>query len=79
MKLDRVNKLVILSNILAGCLLPGIATAQSSVTLYGVIDEGIDYVNNSGGQHLWRMRDGTYDGMYGSRWGLKEAKIWAAD
>lgn len=71
MKLDRVNKLVILSNILAGCLLPGIATAQSSVTLYGVIDEGIDYVNNSGGQHLWRMRDGTYDGMYGSRWGLK--------
>ncbi|OXJ06614.1 porin [Burkholderia sp. AU6039] len=49
---------------------PG-AHAQSSVTLYGVIDEGIDYVSNSGGHSLWRMRDGTYDGVYGSRWGLK--------
>ncbi|WP_051156847.1 porin [Paraburkholderia phenoliruptrix] len=48
-----------------------VAHAQSSVTLYGVIDEGIDYVNNSGGHTLWRMRDGTYDGMFGSRWGLR--------
>nr|WP_061151148.1 porin [Caballeronia arvi] len=54
-----------------GALLAANAHAQSSVTLYGVIDEGIDYVNNSGGHSLWRMRDGTYDGVYGSRWGLK--------
>ncbi|CAN7784228.1 porin [Caballeronia sp. LjRoot34] len=47
------------------------AHAQSSVTLYGVIDTGIDYVNNSGGSSLVRMRDGTYDGIYGSRWGLR--------
>jgi len=47
------------------------ANAQSSVTLYGVIDEGIDYVNNSGGSKLIRMRDGTYDGVFGSRWGLQ--------
>ncbi|WP_028216672.1 porin [Paraburkholderia oxyphila] len=47
------------------------ASAQSSVTLYGVIDEGIDYTNNSGGHSLWHMRDGTYDGVYGSRWGLR--------
>lgn len=47
------------------------AKAQSTVTLYGVIDEGIDYVNNSGGSSLVRMRDGTYDGVYGSRFGLK--------
>jgi predicted porin len=45
--------------------------AQSTVTLYGVIDEGIDYTNNSGGSKLIRMRDGTYDGVYGSRWGLQ--------
>jgi predicted porin len=58
--------------LLAGSALVALnAHAQSSVTLYGVIDEGIDYVNNSGGQSLWRMRDGTYDGVYGSRWGLK--------
>ena len=73
MKSIRINKLVVLSSVCAGLgyLLPGVAAAQSSVTLYGVIDEGIDYVNNSGGHSLWRMRDGTYDGMYGSRWGLK--------
>jgi predicted porin len=47
------------------------AYAQSSVTLYGVIDEGIDYTNNSGGSSLWHLRDGTYDGVYGSRWGLR--------
>ncbi|WP_438392819.1 porin [Caballeronia sp. DA-9] len=47
------------------------ACAQSSVTLYGVIDEGIDYTNNSGGHALWHMQDGTYDGQYGSRWGLR--------
>jgi predicted porin len=47
------------------------AHAQSSVTLYGVIDEGIDYNNNSGGHSLWAMRDGTYDGVFGSRWGLR--------
>jgi predicted porin len=47
------------------------AHAQSTVTLYGALDEGIDYVTNSGGHSLVRMRDGTYDGQYGSRWGLK--------
>lgn len=47
------------------------AYADSSVTLYGVLDEGIDYTNNSAGHSLWHMQDGTYDGVYGSRWGLK--------
>jgi len=57
--------------LLGSSFIAGSAHAQSSVTLYGVIDEGIDYVSNSGGHSLWRMRDGTYDGVYGSRWGLK--------
>nr|WP_278648273.1 porin [Burkholderia lata] len=47
------------------------AHADGSVTLYGVIDTGIDFVSNSGGERLWQMRDGTYAGIYGSRWGLK--------
>jgi predicted porin len=47
------------------------AHADSSVTLYGVIDQGIDYVNNSGGSSLVRLRDGTWDGIYGSRFGLR--------
>lgn len=52
-------------------LLASSAFADSSVTLYGVIDQGIDYTNNSGGHSLWHIQDGTYDGVYGSRWGLK--------
>jgi predicted porin len=42
--------------------------AQNSVTLYGVIDEGIDYTNNVGGKHLYELQSGY---AQGSRWGLK--------
>jgi predicted porin len=45
--------------------------AQSSVTLYGVIDEGIDYTNNAGGGHVYEMASGY---AQGSRWGLKGAE-----
>jgi predicted porin len=51
------------------------AFAQNSVTLYGIIDAGLDYNNNSkgtlktpGGYQLWQMQSGI---MQGSRWGLK--------
>jgi len=42
--------------------------AQSSVTLYGVIDEGINYTSNVGGNHEFEMASGY---AQGSRWGLK--------
>jgi predicted porin len=51
-------------------MLCGSAVAQSSVTLYGLIDTGIDYYNNSGGKQLYETRDGVLTGLYGSRWGL---------
>ena len=44
------------------------AFAQSSVTLYGVLDEGIDYTDNAGGSPVWEMASGY---AQGSRWGLK--------
>ncbi|SAL55907.1 porin [Caballeronia terrestris] len=48
------------------------AQAQSSVTLYGIIDAGISYVNNSatrtGSDHLFKYDDGV---AQGSRWGLR--------
>ena len=44
------------------------AMAQSSVTLYGIIDTGITYVSNEGGSHNVKEDDGIY---YGNRWGLK--------
>ncbi|RAR62453.1 putative porin [Paraburkholderia unamae] len=53
--------------ILAG-LIASPAFAQSSVTLYGIVDNGITYVSNSGGKSLWEAASGT---NLGSRWGLK--------
>jgi len=44
------------------------AMAQSSVTLYGVTDEAIQYGNNVGGGSQVAAESGT---MSGSRWGLK--------
>ncbi|MCA3861205.1 MAG: porin, partial [Burkholderia sp.] len=32
------------------------AFAQGSVTLYGLVDAGIDYTNNVGGHGAWQMR-----------------------
>ncbi|MGF6508398.1 porin [Paraburkholderia sp. 32] len=47
------------------------AMAQSTVTLYGLIDEGINYTNNVGGNKLFELQSGT---VQGSRWGLKGAE-----
>ncbi|QBQ99288.1 porin [Paraburkholderia pallida] len=65
----RLSRSMAIASTFAAC--SAAAQAQSSVTLYGAIDEGIDYTNNSGGKSLWHMQDGSYDGVYGSRWGLR--------
>jgi predicted porin len=57
--------------VLAGAIvaaLAGGAHAQSSVTLYGIISDGLTYVNNAGGKSLVRLDDGINQA---SRWGLK--------
>ncbi|WP_454875094.1 porin [Paraburkholderia xenovorans] len=55
------------------------ANAQSSVTLYGLIDEGFNYVSSVqtgraggalAGKHQYAMSDGA-TGIGGSRWGLR--------
>ncbi len=55
--------------------LPGIVQAQSSVTLYGIIDAGLAYTNNQRGASNVQATSGK---LNGSRWGLKASKIWAA-
>ena len=47
------------------------AFAQTSVTLYGVLDEGINYTNNVGRGHVYELASGY---AQGSRWGLKGAE-----
>ena len=44
------------------------AHAQSSVTLYGLIDEGFNFTNNAAGHRGYQMVSGD---TVGSRWGLK--------
>ena len=42
------------------------AHAQSSVTLFGLIDEGFGYTNNVAGSKVYEMQSGF---VQGSRWG----------
>ncbi|WP_408467695.1 porin [Paraburkholderia fungorum] len=53
--------------VITGCV-STTARAQSSVTLYGILDAGITYVNNTGGSHVVKFDDGV---AYGNRWGIK--------
>lgn len=52
-------------------ILPGVAYAQSTVTLYGIIDEGLNYVSNAGGHTQYSMSSSV---LSGSRWGLRGAE-----
>jgi predicted porin len=63
-----LNKKILTTAILTG--FAGVAHAQSSVTLYGLIDAGITYANHggTGGKDLVEYGDGV---SQGSRWGLR--------
>ncbi|MFM0418896.1 porin [Paraburkholderia aromaticivorans] len=62
------NKLIFLAGLASVSTL---AHAQSSVTLYGLIDVGMVYTNNTGGHSQVKMSSGNING---SRWGLKGAE-----
>lgn len=46
----------------------GVAHAQSSVTLYGIVDEGFNVNTNAGGKHQYNLSSGV---LQGSRFGLR--------
>src|ERR1700709_2231689 len=61
-----MKKLLILGA--ATCGLPAICAAQSSVTLYGIVDATLSYTTNQAGSHNVQLLDG---GPALSRWGLR--------
>lgn len=63
---------------------PAVVHAQSAVTLYGIIDEGLSYTSNAAtanangsvsGHSAVRLLSGV---MQQSRWGMRGAEDWAA-
>ncbi|SAK72709.1 outer membrane porin OpcP [Caballeronia hypogeia] len=57
---------ILIAVALASCV--SAAQAQSSVTLYGIIDEGLNFTTNANGQHQYALQSGVTNG---SRWGLR--------
>jgi predicted porin len=69
-----LGDLPVKKNIISFSVLSMFATAaysQSSVTLYGIIDEGINYNSNMNGGRSYAMQSGVEQG---SRWGLRGAE-----
>jgi len=65
-----MKKIALMGTAFAAAVLSSSVAAQSSVTLYGLIEDGVDFYNNSAGRNLLETRDGAFTGIYGSRWGL---------
>ena len=42
------------------------AHAQSTVTLYGIVDAGVTYTNNAKGHALWQFTGGNESGRAGA-------------
>jgi general bacterial porin, GBP family len=61
-----LNKRVTLFVVLTGSA--NAVYAQSSVTLYGIIDAGVNYISNDRGKANWTQTNGV---LQGNRWGLK--------
>ncbi|AIO35721.1 gram-negative porin family protein [Burkholderia cenocepacia] len=61
----KKTSIVLSAGFLIGC---ANAHGQSSVLLFGVVDEGINYTNNVGGKSSWQMAGGD---LSTSRWGIK--------
>lgn len=73
-----MKKTLLAAALLAGFATAGVAQAETSVTLYGILDTGYGYQNfkyDRNGADLTAKSSGLRDGTFnGSRWGLKGAE-----
>lgn len=61
-------KVASMSLLALACAGVGTAHAQSSVTIYGIVDSGFTYTSNQGGKSAFQATAGN---QQGSRWGFK--------
>lgn len=73
-----MKKTLLAAALLAGFATAGVAQAETSVTLYGILDTGYGYQNyklDRNGTDMRARSSGLRDGTFnGSRWGLKGAE-----
>ncbi|GAA0778426.1 porin [Castellaniella ginsengisoli] len=73
-----MKKTLLAAALLAGFATAGVAQAETSVTLYGILDTGYGYQNykyDHNGADVTAKSSGLRDGTFnGSRWGLKGAE-----
>ncbi len=73
-----MKKTLLAAALLAGFATAGVAQAETSVTLYGILDTGYGYQNykyDHAGADVTSKSSGLRDGTFnGSRWGLKGAE-----
>ena len=65
---NKMKKTIVGFTTVLGLGLASTAHAQSSVTLYGIIDDGLTYASNVGGHSQYALASGI---SQGSRWGLQ--------
>ncbi|CAB3810440.1 porin [Paraburkholderia fynbosensis] len=65
--MQKKRCLVMISTCAGLCVAAQMAHAQSSVTLYGVVDAGFTFTNNQNGNKAYQATPGN---LMGSRWGL---------
>ncbi|MGI4855725.1 MAG: porin [Janthinobacterium lividum] len=66
-----MKKSIVGISVVMGLGFLSVAHAQSSVTMYGIIDDGLTYANNVGGHSQYALVSGI---SQGSRWGIQGAE-----
>jgi predicted porin len=79
MTLSAYSGVKVKRNLIAAGIVSALAAtahAQSSVTIYGLIDTGIVYTNNQGGSSAWQMQSGL---LSNEVWGLRGSEDLGGD
>ncbi|MDP9651268.1 putative porin [Paraburkholderia caledonica] len=69
-----IGNLTVFAAVALSAMGMNVANAQSSVTIYGIVDDGFNWTSNSGGHKLYGMSSGV---IQASRWDCVAKRTWA--